>query len=396
MFFGTSIIRSLSQYSVHTYPYMGICTNNYIYISWDKKSSYSLPNHMEQRQKSEQSRIYLCMICTPYCLTPTLFGGRIRGTSSEFDRHLLFGSLPAVSEIGRLDFFYSKIMPLRNLENNNVSFAWTYQCLPLCIHSSNSDSPIHVIGQTSSFFPMARFFFFLIASLVFAVGKPEELFPSGPEPGVLAQQLSGTSGAGSLPLSIPDGKVPDSGLQAFDGNAISLQDPSNPESAITENSLNPSSALIASTPKGCSSPASKLRKRQNPVQFIWNGIQELPFMNFLKPPPSEDHSFCPNSPDVLTGGEGSSAPRVVPKPKLGVVDSQPKKVPQERPQDEPEPMTSGPQGPSCPYDHPQKVCCRGDLTAQLLAGFGSFLDQCWDCELLQLTCERTLSKTHMS
>lgn len=290
-------------------------------------------------------------------------------------------------------------MPLRNLENNNnVSSLELIYVFPLWIHSSNSDSPIHVTDQTSSFLPMARFFFFLIASLVFAVGKPEELFSSGPEPGVLAQQLSGPSGVGFLPLSIPDRKVPDSGLQDFDGNAISLQDPSNPESAITENSLNPSSALIASTPKSCSSPASKLRKRQNPVQFIWNGIQDLPFMNFLKTPPSEDHSFCPNSPDVLTGGVGSSAlkpgtkPRVVHKPKPGVVDSKPKNGPQERPQDEPEPMASGPQGPSCPYDYPQKVCCRGDLTSEILAGFGSFFDQCWDCELLQLTCEFTCPK----
>lgn len=115
-------------------------------------------------------------------------------------------------------------------------------------------------------------------------------------------------------------------------------------------------------------------------------------MNFLKPTPSEDHSFCPISPDILTGGVGSSAPKPgtkpgdAPKPRAGAVDSQSKKGRQERPQDEPEPTTSGPEGPSCPYDYPQKVCCRGDLTAQLLVGFAAEFDQCWDCELLQLTC----------
>lgn len=290
-------------------------------------------------------------------------------------------------------------MPLKYLENNdnNVSspsprFHWSIWLLSLslCIHSSNSDPLLYATGQTSSFLSMARFSFLVIAFLAFAVGKPEDFFPSGPEPGVLSQQLDSTSGAGSLPLFIPDGELPGSGLQDFDGNAISLQDPSTAESAIAENSLNPSSALIASTPKSCSSPASKLRKRQNPLQLIWGGIQDLPFMNFLKPTP-EDHSFCPISPDVLTGGPGSSAPKPgrkpqnAPNPKPGAVGSQPKKGAQERPQDEPEPMASGPRGPSCPEDYPQKVCCRGDLTTQLLVGFAAVFDECWDCELLQLT-----------
>ncbi len=242
---------------------------------------------------------------------------------------------------------------------------------------------------------MACFLFLLIAHLVFAVGIPQNSFPSAPEPGVLAEQLSGTAGAGSILLSNSDGKVPDSKVQDVDGNAISFQDPTTAESAITENSLNPSSALIASTPNSCANPASKLRKRQNPLEFIWNGIQDY----FFKPT-SPDHSFCPNTPDALTRGEGSSVPKpgpeaatqdgqpiVAPKPRPGVVKSQPKKGHQETMQKEPEPMVSGPEGPSCPYDYPQKVCCRGELGDQLLAGYGAFFDQCWDCELPQLTLQ---------
>lgn len=227
---------------------------------------------------------------------------------------------------------------------------------------------------------MAGFLFLLIASLFWAIGKPQHSFLSAPEPGVLAQQLIGTAGAGSTPLSNSDGKVPDSELQDFGGNAISFQEPSTAESTITENSLNPSSALIASTPNSCSNSASKLRKRQNPLEFIWNGIQDLPFLNFLKSPPS-DHSFCLNSPDALTRGRGSPAPKSRPE----AVNSQSKKAQQQRTQKEPEPMVSGPEGPSCPYDYPQKVCCRGELTHELSVGFGAYLDQCWDCELLQLT-----------
>lgn len=252
---------------------------------------------------------------------------------------------------------------------------------------------------------MARFLFLLIASLFFAAGKPQNSFPSAPEPGVLAQQLSGTAGAGSISLSNSDGKVLDSKLQDVDGNVITFQYPSTAESEITENSLIPSSALIASTPNSCSNPASKLRKRQNPLEFIWNGIQDLPFLNFFKSPPS-DHSFCPNSPDALTRGGGSSAPKpapeaatqdgqriVAPKSMPGVVNNQPKKSQEERTQKEPEPMVSGPEGPSCPYNYPQKVCCRGELADQLLDGFGAYFDQCWDCELLQLTLG---TKTHLS
>lgn len=294
-----------------------------------------------------------------------------------------------------------KNMPLKNLElfnnNNNVSSpSLVYLLLSPSLRaiSSNSDSLLHVIGQTSSFLLMARFLFLLIAPLVFAVGRPQNSFPSAPEPGVLAEQLSGTAGAGSILLSNSDGKVPDSKLQDVDGNAISLQDPTTAESAITENSLNPSSALIASTPNSCANPASKLRKRQNPLEFLWNGIQDIPFLNFLKSTPP-DHSFCPNTPDALTRGGGSSAPKpgpeaatqdgqpiVAPKPRPGVFKSQPKKKgQQETMQKEPEPMVSGPEGPSCPYDYPQKVCCRGELADQLLAGYGAFFDQCWDCEL---------------
>lgn len=227
---------------------------------------------------------------------------------------------------------------------------------------------------------MARFLFLLIACLFFAVGKPQNSFLSAPEPDVLAQQLTGTAGAGSIPLSNSDAKVPGSKIQDFDGNAISFQEPSTAESAITDNSLDPSSALIASTPNSCSNPASKLRKRQNPFELIWNRIQGLPFLNFPKSS-SSDHSFCSTSPNALTQGGGFSAP----KPRPGVINSQQKKVQQQRTQKEPEPMVSGPEGPSCPYDYPQKVCCRGDLTYQLSVGFGDFLDQCWDCELLQLT-----------
>ena len=205
---------------------------------------------------------------------------------------------------------------------------------------------------------MARFLFLLIVSLFFAVGKPQNSFPSAPEPGVLAQQLSGTAGAGSISLSNSDGKVPDFQLQNVDGNAISFQDPTTAESAITENSLNPSSALISSTPNGCSNPASKLRKRQNPIGLIWNGIQDLPFLNFLKSTPSDD-SFCANIPHALNSGEGSSAPKSGPEvatqggqpidgpnPRPAVVKSQPKKGQQGTTQKEPEPMVSGPTGPS--------------------------------------------------
>lgn len=350
-------------------------------------------------------------------MTPILFGGRILGTAARRPAETRISYTEYVSTTDtscnlriafgcvrnrEIKFSLVKDRPLRNLElfnNNNVPHLRlsTYcYVFPLC-HSSNSASLLHVIGQTSSFLVMARFLFLLIACLFFAVGKPQNSFPSAPEPGVLAQQLSGTAGAGSIPLPNSDGKVPDSQLQDVDGNAISFQDPSSAESAITENSLNPSSALIASAPNSCSNPASKLRKRQNPLEFFWNGIRDLPFLNLLKSPPS-DHSFCPNSPDALTRGGGSSAPKPgpeaatqdgqpidAPKPRPGVVNNQPKKGQQQTTQKGPEPMVSGPEGPSCPYDYPQKVCCRGELKDQLVAGFGVYFDQCWDCELLQLT-----------
>lgn len=254
-------------------------------------------------------------------------------------------------------------------------------------------SLLHIIGEASSILFMARFLFLLLAFVFFAAGKPQNSFSSAPEPGVLAQQPSGIVGAGSTPLSNSDGKLPDSDLQDVDDNAISFQEPSTAESAITENSLNPSSALIASTPNSCRNPASKLRKRQNPLQVLWQGIQDLPFLNIFKSPTSEP-SFCPNSPNALTQEGGSSVPKSGPEagtqrgqpnaaPKAGprVIKNQPIKGHQRAKQKEPEPMTSGPGGPSCPDGYPQKVCCRGELTDQLLVGYGAYFDQCWDCEL---------------
>lgn len=226
---------------------------------------------------------------------------------------------------------------------------------------------------------MASFLFLLIASLFVAVGKPQNSFPSAPEPGVLAQQLSGTAGASSVLPSNSDGNVPEFKLQDVDDNAISFQYPSTVESAITENSLNPSSALIASTPNSCSNPASKLHKRQSSLQLIWNGLQNLPFLNFLKPTPS-DPEFCPNTPNALTREGEISVPKLRPE-----TATQDKKNRQETTRKDPEPTVSGPEGPSCPSDYPQKVCCRGNLAEQRLIGFGALLDQCWDCELLQLT-----------
>lgn len=244
---------------------------------------------------------------------------------------------------------------------------------------------------------MARFFFLLIASLFVAVGKSQNSLSSAPEPGVLAQQLSGIAGADSIPISNSDGKVLDSDLQDVNDNAISLQDPSTAEPAITENSLDPSSALIASTPNSCRNPASKLRKRQNPLQFLWQGIQNSLPLNIFKSPPS-DPSFCPNSPNALTREGGSSdsepgrdaapqdgQPINTPQARPGVTNNQPKKAPQGTTQKEPEAMASGPGGPDCPDDYPHKVCCRDDLGNRILLGLGVVLESCWDCELLQLT-----------
>ena len=231
---------------------------------------------------------------------------------------------------------------------------------------------------------MAHFLFLLIASLSVAVGQPHNSFLSAPEPGVLARQLSGTVGAGSIPLSNSDGKVPDSNLQDFSDNAITFPDPKAAESAIPENSLYPSSDLIASTPNSCPNPASKLRKRQNLLHFLWDGIQNSPFLNMFKSPPP-DPSFCPNSPNALTqqGGSTDPEPRVhVATQEPIVTQKHPKKGHQTTEQKEPEPMVSGPTGPSCPDGYPHKVCCRGDLTTQLFYGFGALLSDCWDCELL--------------
>ena len=233
---------------------------------------------------------------------------------------------------------------------------------------------------------MARFLFLLIASLSVAVGKPHNSFLSAREPGVLAQQLSGTAGAGSIPLSNSDGKVPDSNLQDFSDNAITFPDPNAVESAIPENSLNPSSDLVASTPNSCPNPASKLRKRQDLLHFLLDGLQNPPFLNMFKSPPP-DPSFCSNSPNALTQQGGSTDPeRGTEVPSQDgqpiVTQKQPKKSHQTTEQKEPEPMVSGPGEPFCPYMHPHKVCCRGNLTAQLFYGFGALLEDCWDCELL--------------
>lgn len=239
---------------------------------------------------------------------------------------------------------------------------------------------------------MARFLFFLIATLFVAVGKPQDSFPSTPESDLLAQQLSGTAGAGSLPISNSDGQVPDSKLQDVGDDAISVQDPSIADSGITGNSLTSSADLIASTPNSCPNPASKLRKRQNPLQWVWDRVQGT----FDSPPsalPSAP-SFCPNSPSAFTREGGSSVPElgpesasqdgrttVTPKPRRRVIKGQRKKAPQDTKQNAPVPMVSQSGGPECPYDYPQKVCCRDQDTHRPFIQWGDFLDQCWDCEL---------------
>lgn len=240
---------------------------------------------------------------------------------------------------------------------------------------------------------MAHFLCLLIATLFVAVGKPQNSFSSVQEPDVLAQQLSGTSGAGFLPISSSDEQVSDSKLQDIRDSAISFQNPSIAQSAITGNSPMSTSDLIASTANSCPNAASKFRKRQNPVQWLWDRIHGT----FISPPsalPSAP-SFCPYSPNTFTKDGGSSAPKfvpeaatqdgqpiVAPKPRRRVIKKKPPtKAPQETKQNAPEPMAGGPGGPSCPYDYPEKVCCRDQSIPQLYPEWGAFLDQCWDCEL---------------
>lgn len=236
---------------------------------------------------------------------------------------------------------------------------------------------------------MARFLCLLVATMFFTLGKPQNSFSSAQEPDVL-QQLSG-AGPGSIPISYSDGQVPDSKLEDVGDSAISFQDPSMPESVITGDNLMSSSDLIASAPNSCPNPASKLRKRQNPIQWVWDRVQgtmESP------PPPAlpSSPSFCPNSPNAFTQEGGSSVPKLgpeaatqdgqpiaAPRPRRKVIKNRPKKAPQETKQNMPEPMAEGPGGPSCPDDYPQKVCCR-DKSTQLYPEWGAFLDDCWDCE----------------
>lgn len=238
---------------------------------------------------------------------------------------------------------------------------------------------------------MARFLCLLIATLFVAAGKSQNLVSSAQETDVLAQQLSGTAGAGSTPISNSDGQVPDSQLQDISDSAISFQDPAIEQSAATGNSLTSSADLLASSSNSCPNPNSKLRKRQNPIQWVWDRIQD----NF-KPPPSASPSapsFCPNSPDAFTQEGRSSAPNlgteaatrdgqyiVAPKSGRRVIKNRKKKAPQDTKQNAPEPMVSGPGGPVCPYDYPQKVCCRDNGPHDLFPELGAFLDQCWDCE----------------
>lgn len=252
-----------------------------------------------------------------------------------------------------------------------------------------------VTGPATLFLPMARFLCLLVATMFFTVGKPQNSVSSAQEPDVL-QQLSSAAGPGSIPLSNSDGQVPDSKLQDVGDSAISFQDPSMPESVTTGDSLMSNSDLIASAPNSCPNPASRLRKRQNPIQWVWDRIQGT----MKSPPPPalpSSPSFCPNSPNAFNQEGGSSAPNlgpeaatqdgqpiVAPSPRRKIIKNRPKKDPQETKQDAPEPMAVGPGGPSCPYDYPQKVCCR-DKSTQLYPEWGAFLDDCWDCEHLSLT-----------
>lgn len=250
-------------------------------------------------------------------------------------------------------------------------------------------------GLATSFLPMARFLWLLLASMFFTVGKPQNSVSSAQEPDVL-QQLSGAAGPGSIPISNSNGEMPDSNLQDVGDSAISFQDPSIPESVITEGSLMSNSDLIASTPNSCPNPASKLRKRQNPLQWVWDRIQDT-MKSSPQPALPSSPSFCPNSPNAFNQEGGSSPPKlgpeaatqdgqpvVAPRPRRKVIKKRPKKAPQETKQDTTEPKAVGPGGPSCPYEYPQKVCCR-DKSTQSYPQWGAFLDDCWDCELLSLT-----------
>lgn len=237
---------------------------------------------------------------------------------------------------------------------------------------------------------MARFLCLLIATLFVAAGKPQNPFSSAQESNVLPQQLNSADGAGSSLISNSDGQVPDSQLQDISETAMSFQDPSIAQSAITGTNIMSSSDLIASTPNSCPNPNSKLHKRQNPLQWVWDRIQD----NFKSPPSAlpSGPSFCRNSPGAFTQEGGSSAAKLspeattqdgqsiaAPKPRR-VIKNRKKKAPQEANKNPPEPMASGPGGPVCPDDYPQKVCCRDNGPHELFPEWGAFLIDCWDCK----------------